>query len=210
VPVRRIAFVSLCAAVILGGIVARVAVDGERELALSTAALKDGDVHDAIVHARRAAGWYLPGAPHVRVARARLVAIARAAEERNQHDVALMSWRALRTSLFESRALVVPARAEFALANREIARLSARAPGSADPDPALLAAHLSALERDEAPRPVWSLALALACVLGVASFRAATAAAASAAGRVEWRRAPHAVILHLAAVGLWLLAVWRA
>ena len=52
----------------------RVVLAGEREIKDSTAALRAGDPHAAALHARRAAGWYAPGAPHVRVAYDRLIA----------------------------------------------------------------------------------------------------------------------------------------
>ena len=56
------------AGVLVAAATLRVITSGEREIAASTDGLRAGDPHAATEHARRAAGWYAPGAPHVRVA----------------------------------------------------------------------------------------------------------------------------------------------
>ena len=81
---------------------------GEKEIALSTAALRAGDPHGAAEHARRAAGWYAPGAPHVRVAYERLLALGTAAEGLGDRDTALYALRGARTAAIETRWLFTP------------------------------------------------------------------------------------------------------
>jgi hypothetical protein len=199
---------------VAGAVSLRVVAAGESEIAASTAALRAGDAHEAAVHARRAAGWYAPGAPHVGVAYARLVALATAAEGLGDRELSLFAWRGVRTASIETRWLVSPHAADRARADAAIARLEAaapRPPGTrADPVPVIERTVLDALARDEAPRSGWVAALVVAFAawtLGAAAF---VARGVDASGRVVSRRAYPAGLVAAAGVGLWLLAIWRA
>lgn len=192
----------------LGVMTARVVYSGEHELELSTKALAAGDPREAVVRARRAAGWYAPGAPHVPVAYARLVEIARAAEERRKPALALFTWRAVRSAATESRWLRQPYAAELELANREIARLAelelddAAEPGEGE--------VLAALQRDETPRRPWTVALVLGFVLWCGGLSWVARRAADVGGKMVWGRARLPIVVTLVGVLLWLGAVWRA
>lgn len=200
---------------VVGAVSLRVVAAGEAEIAASTAALRAGDARDAAVHARRAAGWYAPGAPHVAVAYARLVALATAAEGLGNQDLSLFAWRAVRTSSIETRWLFgAPHAADRARADAAIARLEAsapRPPGTrTEPAPVIERKELEALTRDEAPRTGWVAALVAAFTawtLGAAAF---VALGVDASGRVASRRAFPAAAVALGGVGLWLVAIWRA
>ena len=96
------------AGLVVGAATTRVVVSGEKEVALSTAALKAGDAHGAAEHARRAAGWYMPGAPHVRVAYERLLALGTAAEGLGDRETALFAFRGVRTASIETQWLFAP------------------------------------------------------------------------------------------------------
>lgn len=202
--------------VLLGAVTVRVIVAGEQEIAESTEALRGGDAHAAAVHARRAAGWYAPGAPHVRVAYERLIALATAAEGLGKVELALVAWRGVRTAALETRWLVTPHEADLARANEAIARLSAaqpRPPGTrTEPAAVVEREHLLALTRDEAPRTPWVVALVLgfAAWVGGAVWATRRAAAARADGSLAWRAAMPGVLLGAAGVAAWLLAIWRA
>ena len=199
---------------VTGAATVRVVAAGEREIAQSTAALRAGDAHKAALHARRAAGWYAPGAPHVRVAYERLAALATAAEGLGNREIALFAWNGVRTAAIETKWLVQPHAEDLERANQAIARISAATPlplgANAEPAPVLERKYLETLARDEAPRTGWIAAL-------VAAFAAWAAGAAYVArrgltpsGRVLWAKAlPGLVAVGLGAA-LWLLALWRA
>jgi hypothetical protein len=200
----------------------RVVVSGERELVASTEALRRGNAEEATVRARRAAGWYAPGAPHVRVAYERLRALGREAELHRRFDLALLAWRAIRTAALETRWLLTPHAADLELANREIARIMAMPVGErgtvGPPDAAVAAAELETLARAPGPRLGWTILLCVAFGLGVVGFalwaRQMGEGAATATARTWWRagwaRGRTGALLTAVALGLWLLALWRA
>jgi hypothetical protein len=208
----------------VGAATLRVVSAGEREIAASTAALRAGDAHGAAEHARRAAGWYAPGAPHVRVAYERLIALGTTAEGLGERELALFAWRGVRTAALETRWLVTPHEDDLHRADQAIARLSAaapRPPGTRNEPPAVIERQqLEALARDEAPRTGWVVVLvgaALAWGLGASwavrravPARSLAGSAESGATPIAWRRAAPGLAVTAAGVVLWLLAIWRA
>jgi hypothetical protein len=192
----------------------RVVVSGEREIAASTAALEAGDPRAATVHARRAAGWYAPGAPHVRVAYERLVALATTAEKRADVATALFAWEAVRTAAIETRWIVTPHAADLERANREIARLMAakdRPAGTrTDAAATVEAEHLAALARDETPRAAWILTLAAGFAAWVGGAAWLARRAVDATGHVVWRRSTAGLVVAAAGVLLYLISIYRA
>lgn len=200
----------------LGALVcARVVAAGEAELAESTRALRERDPDGAILHARRAAAWSLPRAPHVEKARERLRALARGAEEKKRPELALLAWRALRASDVEARSLLGIRSAWRDEAECEIARLAAAAerPPAERTLPAAEVErwHASVLSRETLPAPAWSLALVAAAGAWVVGALAAGTRAASArrdggalAGMAGWG------ILLAAAAAVWVTALLRA
>ena len=191
----------------LGAVTARVIVAGEREIAASTKALEAGDAREAIVRARRAASWYAPGAPHVRVAYERLIALAEAAESHGRDDLAKLAWRSLRSASTETRWIVTPHADDRARADAEIARLEGKVAGPRDPDPAIVAEQLQKLAVDEPLRLVWSISLVGGFFLAAAGFSIWSRRAASVGGTVSGARLP--LLLTLGGAALWLLALWR-
>lgn len=198
---------------VIAAATARVIASGEGEIAESTKALKAGDPEGATVHARRAAGYYAPGAPHVRVAYERLIALAVTAEKMGDPAAAIFAWRAVRTASIETRWLVSPHQEDRERADAAIARLDAAAtkPGlHADPPAKLAREELEALSRDEAPRTPWVITLvagALAWALGAVwvGLRAI-----DASGSIDRKRALPGLTLFLVGASAWLLAIWRA
>lgn len=199
---------------LVGAVSLRVVAAGETEITASTAALRAGDAREATVHARRAAGWYAPGAPHVGVAYARLIALATAAEGLGDRELSLFAWRGVRTASIETRWLFSPHPADRARADAAIARLEAaspRPPGTRSEAAPLVAERaLETLTRDEAPRAGWVAALVgafAAWTLGAAAF---VARGVDASGRIVSPRGWPAAAVAAAGVGVWLLAIWRA
>ena len=209
----RRALLLIAAVLAIAGVIAgRALYSGNEELAASSQALDDGDPREAIVRARRSAGWYLPGAPHVPAAYARLEALARAAEEHRRDDLALLAWRSVRSAVIDTRA---PLADRVAEADAQIARLVAKRPNAAEPDSVAMAAHLQELQRHHRVHPLWSLSLALSLLLGGAGFFMWSGGASDAAGKIArgWLSRSHArtgALMTLAGVALWLLSLWRA
>lgn len=199
---------------IVGAASLRVIAAGEREIAESTAALRAGDPHAAALHARRAAGWYAPGAPHVRVAYQRLIALATAAEGLGEAETAIFAWRAVRTAALETRWLTTPHAEDLELANAAIARLAAaapRPPGTRNEPAAVVAReHLELLARDEAPRVGWVVALVVAFAAWVAGAIWVVRRAVTVTGQWVWPRAAPGLVVCAVGIGLWLLAIWQA
>ncbi|WP_438040049.1 hypothetical protein [Sorangium sp. So ce128] len=199
---------------LVGAASLRVVAAGEREIAESTDALRAGDAHAAALHARRAAGWYAPGAPHVRVAYERLIALATAAEGLGRADTALFAWRAVRTAALETRWLTTPHAEDLELANAAIARLSAaapRPPGTrTEPAAAVERQHLAALARDDAPRVGWVVALVGAFAAWVAGAVWVVRRGVTVTGQWVWPLAAPGLAVCAAGVAVWLLAIWQA
>ena len=200
--------------VVLGGATARVVWSGEQELAASTAGLQAGDPREASVRARRAAAWYVPGAPHVRVAYQRLEALARGAEAVGDRDEALFSWRALRSASLESRWLLTPHADALSRANGAIARLETlvpRPPNLRDLPPAELERRSrAALQEDLAPRAPWVLTLLLGSSLWLGGLIWVLRRGLDARGLPSWRRSLPAMGAVALGIGLWILALLRA
>jgi hypothetical protein len=121
------------ALVVIGIVVAGLGVLALRVVLEGRAALADGDAahaakrtHDAIAAWESAARWYLPAAPHVDDAYARLTTLAKSDP---QH--ALAAWRAVRRAALATRSLWTPHADDLATANAEIVRLSAAHPEAA-------------------------------------------------------------------------------
>jgi len=126
VNVRAIARAILLVSLLVAALTARVVFEGERQIRESTRALDAGDADAAIFHARAAALWFAPGAPHVRVAYGRLMALGKEAEQRKFWDTALLSYRGVVSSSASTRWLTVPHAAEAREAEAAILRIEAR------------------------------------------------------------------------------------
>ncbi len=210
----RAAWGALLGALLLGAVSARVVIAGEGEIAASTEALRAGDAHEAAVRARRAAEWYAPGAPHVRVAYDRLMALGREAEARRQKDVALQAFEGVREAAIATRWLVTPHAAEVAEAEAAIARLRAtddRPPATASEPVAVLERQLLA---DLAARP--GPKRSLSALLG-ASFLAfaggmawVLARAVDATGRMDRRRALPGLVVAAFGALAWVVLLFVA
>ena len=116
---------------VLAAFTLRVVVGGEREIAASTASLDRGDVHGAIEHARTSALFYAPGAPHVRVAYARLLAIGEEAERRREWDLALLAFRSVTTASHSTKWVVSPRAEDASVAAMSVERLEQKRAGAA-------------------------------------------------------------------------------
>lgn len=206
--------VALVIVVIAFGLTARVIIAGELAIAESSRALAAGDPRAATEHARTAALWFAPGAPHVRVAYGRLMALARAAEEHRDPESALRAYRAVMTASSSTRWVVTPHAEDAALAAKEIARIESTMPrpnaSALDPAPAIEAAELTALTREMGPRTPWLLVLAGSFVALTAGLVWAILRAFDASGRLVFDRAKWAGLAAAAGTAGWAIALWYA
>lgn len=165
---RRALAALLLVALVGAGVVATRAIwEGRSALAEGERARERGDAAEATRRFRRAARWYVPGAPHVRQAYDRLEAMAEAAETRGALDEALAAWRGVRGSILATRTAYTPFDERLESADRHIARLmAALEDDSLDRDESEREAwHRDRLARIEAPSRAWTL-VAL-CGLGL-------------------------------------------
>lgn len=198
------------ALVVLGLATVRVVLSGEAEIAASDDALRAGDPHEAVVRARRAAQWYAPGAAHVSVAYARLIALARASEERKRFDIALLAWRGVRSAALTTRWLLTPHAADLAMADKEIARLMALEAGSPDERARIEQEELLRLTVRTHPSSRWTAALVVGFVMAATGAGLAARRGAAPGGRFRFSQARWPFAVMLVGITLWLLAVWRA
>lgn len=158
---RTVIFVGLVVALCLGVVVTRAVWQGRAALAAGDRAHAGGDQREAIAQWRRAARWYVPGAPHVGRAYERLERLANAAEAEGDRETALAAWRGIRGSILATRSFYTPFSERLEPANRNIARLMAAVEGGAA-DPGRSEAeradwHYGLLARDESPSVAWTL-----------------------------------------------------
>jgi hypothetical protein len=209
---RRSAGALLLIVAAFGVVTARAVVEGERAMRRSDAAFDRGELREAIVEARRAAILYAPGAPHVAAAYTRLEAIATGAESAGQRRTAAQAWRAVRAAALETRHVRVVYASELERANRHLARLEADAlvrSEDAEPEAAFGSARV-ALERDDAPRARWILALLAGFLLSAAGLVLAVWRGLDAQGRLTPARGWPGLLVLLAGVVCWTVAVYRA
>ncbi len=204
----------LVVAVVVAAATARVVYSGEREIAASTEALIAGDAHEATVRARRAAAWYAPGAPHVRVAYDRLLALGREAEARRRPAIALLAYEGVREAAISTRWLVPMHTAEVAEAEAAIARIRSkdeRPPSTAsDPDAAIERELLTALAARPGPSRAASAALGLSFLAWTGGLTWVLTRAVDATGRLDRRRSLPGFVAF--AVGLlgWIALLFSA
>ena len=192
----------------------RALVAGEGELAAADGALRRSDLPAAIDHARRAARWYVPGAPHVAAAYARLLHVARTSEALGDRDTAIAAWRAMRSAAVETAWLSQPHASEIAAADEAVARLASagsRPLLARDETPERAEKRLRALlAADEVPRAPWALLLVLGLLAMVAGGAAAASRAVSPDGAIDPARAKVAALVAALGLFVYALAVWHA
>ena len=181
---RKLIVAAVVVGLCLGVVVTRAFVDGGSALRQAAQAEQAGDVVEAIRWYRRAARWYVPGAPHVREAYDSLERLALAAEERGDAAVALRAWRGVRNSILATRSFYVPYSERLDPANQRIAALMAQTEGAAA-DPKATEQerqqwHYELLSRDDAPSVFWSVVALLGFALWLGggflfAFRGVTA-----------------------------------
>lgn len=211
---RKVIAVGVVAAICLGVVVTRAVWEGRSALSLGDEAQKAGDPQTAIRWWRRAARWYVPGAPHVGDAYDRLDEFAVAAEARGDSRNALAAWRGIRGSILATRSFYTPHVERLAPANRRIAALMAKAEG-ASADPARTEAeratwHYELLARDEAPSVFWSIVALLGFGMWIAGGGLFALRAVTKEDQLVAKTAAISGILVATGLVVWMLGLFSA
>ncbi len=210
---RRLGGAVVVLAVALAVVTTRAVTEGDRLLRDADAAIRRQDWSAAAVQSRAAASWYVPGAPHVAGAYARLLHVARTTEALHERDAALFAWRAMRAAAEQTGWLLQPHAHERELADQGIARLAAdeALPPPRDEANAKLREQLLAqLAPPEAPRPAAVATLLAGLWLAAAGLGWLLVREGDEDESRRWsrRQAPGAVAL--AGLLLYAVALWRA
>lgn len=124
VLLRHLGAAATLALVVFALLAQRTIERGERELQASDRAFDAGQLELSVLHARRAATAYVPGARHVGAGYERLRAVARGAERAGDVELSRRAWRAVRAAAFESRHVWQPHVEALREADAELARWS--------------------------------------------------------------------------------------
>jgi hypothetical protein len=167
--VRRTLIIAALVLAGLGALAIRVVVEGRSALADGDGSLARGKPADAIRSFEASARWYLPLAPHVGDAYARLRELMASEDP----AVAIAAARALRSAARATRTLWTPHADDLAAADERIAHLSARDPQAAPSGNTTKereAWHLGRLSRDSRPSTGAAAVAALGILLWIAGF----------------------------------------
>jgi hypothetical protein len=191
--------------VALGAMTFRAISEGNEELEASDRAFHRGNLTDAVLHARRAATAYAPGAPHTRSALERLRAVAVGSEAAGDPETAKLAWGAVRAAALETRHVTIPYATELREANERLERLAARPSSPSEP-----ARHAKALESVPGPSAWASALLVSGFVMAVLGLLFVAARGLTRDGRLVWPKLGYGLGVFAAGALLWAIAVYRA
>jgi hypothetical protein len=199
--VRRLSYGLLVLVVALVAMTLRAVREGESAL----------DLPGATLEARRAALSYAPGAPHTRLALARLRAIAVGSEGAGDQETARLAWGAIRAAALGARHLTTPYAAELEEANQALAR-SMVPPGMADPAARSRAeaAARKALATAPGPSPWAALPLLIGAALAAVGLLLVATRGITRDGRILTRGLLVGVAVLLLGAACWTFAAYRA
>ena len=196
--------------VALGAMTLRAVREGRSELEASEASFDRGDLQATVLHARRAATAYAPGAPHTERALARLRAVAVGAEAASDIAAARLAWGAIRSAALETRHVTVPYAAELAEANERLERLALRQAGDPEAEGGATRRIRAALAEVPGPSPWASGLLASGFALSLAGLGVIAVRGVTRAGRLVRGPFSTGAVLFVAGALLWAFAVYRA
>ncbi|MBT8495244.1 MAG: hypothetical protein KJO07_19515 [Deltaproteobacteria bacterium] len=209
---RRIIVVAVTIATCLGIVSVRAVWEGRSALSQGNQASERGDHEEAIRWWRRAARWYLPAAPHIDAAYDNLEALAEAAEERGDVQLALAGWRAIRRSVNATRSFYTPQRDRLTRANEHIAGLMAELDqtraGKSKAERREF--HAELLARRVGPAVGWSLLAGLGLLLWVGGGLYFALRGVGADDRIVPPAARLAVIMIAVGLVIWMLGLYKA
>lgn len=212
---RNLIAIALLVLFCLGVVVTRAVWEGRAALSAGDQALVEGDADEAIAQWRRAARWYVPGAPHVGGALDRLEQLGAEAAERGDLDLALAAWRGVYGAIKATRSFYTPHSERLEPAMRAISELMARQEGllqdgGGEPAAERSAWHYQLLARDEAPAIGWTVLALLGFGMWIGGGLLFALRGVSAEDRLVAR--PAALAGAMVALGLvaWMLGLYMA
>jgi hypothetical protein len=209
--VRRLSYTLSVLVLALSVLTLRAVRDGEAAMAESDRAFNQGKLGDAILHARRAALSYAPGAPHTVLALARLRAIAVGSEGAGDRPTARLAWGAIRAAAFGARHVMTPYRSELEEADEALARLAVP---SSEPDPEARErakeAARRALARIPGPTPMGSSVLVLGALLSALGLGLVGARGLTRQGELVPKGLVVGLAVFLLGAACWTWAAYRA
>ncbi|MBI2877405.1 MAG: hypothetical protein HYY20_11030 [Candidatus Tectomicrobia bacterium] len=161
---RGLVMISLAVGFILLTLYSKVYLSSRSEYRQAVEASQRQEVKAAITHYQRSIQWYAPGNGYVAHSAQGLWEIGRRAEGRDDRELALEAYRALRSGILSTRSLYTPHAGWVERCNERIAALeAARKPVySIDQGKSLAqrkAERLQLLRKTHAPNPFWSFVL---------------------------------------------------
>jgi hypothetical protein len=201
----------------LGALAIRVVVEGRSALAEGDEAANAGRTDDAIAAWESAARWYLPLAPHVDEAYARLTATATAEPTNPSPSLRahrMAAWRAVRSAALATRHLWTPHTDDLAAANTAIAEMASRDPhGAAAGGPDATTRRVFQADRlTRDPRP--GTGAVILAIVGLAAWLAGIGIVIRRgiddAGRPSRRPALVGAALTLAGLAGWVVGLYNA
>lgn len=209
--VRRLSYMLAVVALALLVMTLRAVREGDAAMAESDAAFHRGDLGLAILHARRAALAYAPGAPHTRAALGRLRAVAIGSEGAGDAATARLAWGAIRGAALGARHVTTPYAAELEEANGALARLAAPL-AEGDPGARERASSRAreALRGVPGPTALSATILVLGAVLCAAGLFLIGARGFTREGRVISKGLVVGLVVFAVGAACWTFAAYRA
>jgi hypothetical protein len=207
--VKRALVIIAIVGAILAALAVRVVTSGRAALADGDAAIAAKRPAEAIASWEAAARWYLPLAPHVDEAYARLTLLAK-----SDPTHALVAWRAVRRAALATRSLWTPHAGDLETANAAIAKLSAAhpdgAPAAGPNVPDRTAFFAERLAEDGRPSPGPTVLAILGILSWLAGIGVIVRRGVDAGGRLVRRPALAGAALTVVGVVGWALGLYNA
>lgn len=221
--VKRAIVIVAIAFGVLGALAIRVVMAGREAVATGDDWMQRGRWGEAIRSYETAARWYLPLAPHVDEAYAKLRTIAEqvpearadAKADATQAAVRLAAWRAIRSAARATRSLWTPHAEDLAAADAAIAKLSAAVvrPANVDGTPAEPTPeswHSERLAREQRPAIGMAALAGIGILLWIGGAIALVRRGIGPAGTLVRRAAIPSGIAIVVGVGLWFVSLYNA
>ena len=142
--------------------IAKVYYTGNVEYRQARELLEANNPWEAIEHYDRAMHWYMPHAKHVEQSAKDLWDIGEEAEKNNDRDLALQSYRTIRSAFYAARTLGTPGKDWIARCDQKIVAVASEDPDliARMPDPKARQDEVAkSLKKNSAPDAAWSLAV---------------------------------------------------
>lgn len=176
---------------------------------------KESNLKLAISEYDTAMHFYLPFSPYIQKSAQRLWQMAEVFEREDKLEWAHMAYSSIRSSFYGGRSLFTPGKKWIERCDEKLADLNIRMllkEGSIKPEDAdsLMAKHLYTLKVDRAPKPLWSLIVALGFFGWVASVIFIIFRGFDKQGRLSRNAFIRAVLFFILFFLIWVVSLLKA